>query len=165
MFCFLAHSRHFLTLLKGKKCSSRVYKWRPVDDYSIHCPIFHHFYEPVWPDGQIGFSIFGHLQQWKFAQNHRNWPKVGLQLCQIRNKPLKYGQRFRILLLKRWNFAKSGHTENDTMNSSDKCYKALISLSPYEQCDQMARIFFTIWPFTKFAKVGPEFSQIGNDHS
>ena len=42
---------------------------------------------PVWPDGQIGFSIFGHLQQWKIAQKLTNCPKVVAQLCQIPNKP------------------------------------------------------------------------------
>ena len=32
--------------------------------------------ETVWPDEQIVFSIFGHLQQWKFAQKYTNWAKV-----------------------------------------------------------------------------------------
>ena len=41
----------------------------------------------VWPDGQIVFAIFGHLERWKFAEKHTNCPKVGTQLCQIRNKP------------------------------------------------------------------------------
>ena len=31
----------------------------------------------MWPDGQIGFSLFGHLHQWKFVQNHTNCSKVG----------------------------------------------------------------------------------------
>ena len=43
-----------------------------------------------------------------------------------------------------------------------------------KQCDQMAILFFNIWPFTsmktgplayKCAKVGPNFSQIGNKPS
>ena len=52
------------------------------------------YYQPVWPDGQIFFPIFGHLQQWNFAQKHTKSPKVGSQLCQISNKPLKCCQRF-----------------------------------------------------------------------
>ena len=47
---------------------------------------------PVWLDGQIGFSIFGNAQQWKFAQKHSNCPNGGSQLRQLRKKPYKYGQ-------------------------------------------------------------------------
>ena len=30
----------------------------------------------VWPDGSIIFEIFGHLQQWKFAQWHKPWSSL-----------------------------------------------------------------------------------------
>ena len=33
------------------------------------------------------FSLFGHLQQIKFAQYHKTLAKVGLKCCQILNKP------------------------------------------------------------------------------
>ena len=60
-----------------------------------------------WPDC---FSRFGHLQQLKFAQKNTNCPKVGSQLCQIPNKPLKLLQISKFLL--KWrNFAKCGHTD------------------------------------------------------
>ena len=77
---------------------------------------------PVWPDGQIVFSIFGHLQRWKFAQKHTKSPKVGSQLCQISNKPFKCWQRFLKFLLNRRNFAKSGHTTAGKINFlTEKC--------------------------------------------
>ena len=52
--------------------------------------------EAVWPDGLIGFVIFGHLEQWKFAQTHTNCPKVDSQLCQIQNKHQKIAKDFSI---------------------------------------------------------------------
>ena len=41
---------------------------------------------PVWPDGKIILSIFGPLQHWIFAQQHKKMTKVGSQFCQILNK-------------------------------------------------------------------------------
>ena len=48
----------------------------------------------MWPDGYISFPIFGHLQQWKFAQKCHKFAKVGSLFCQIRKKPFKICQRF-----------------------------------------------------------------------
>ena len=39
------------------------------------------------------FSIFGHLQQSKFAEEHWNLHKVDSKFCQILNKAFKYCQR------------------------------------------------------------------------
>ena len=39
----------------------------------------------VWPDGNIIFSIFCHLEQWKFAYKYKICAKVGSQFCQILN--------------------------------------------------------------------------------
>ena len=61
---------------------------------------------PVWPDDQIVFSIFGQLQQWKFAQKHTNCAKVSWKLCP---KPNILPNIFKYLP-KWWSFAKSGHT-------------------------------------------------------
>ena len=40
---------------------------------------------PVWPDGQISFSIFGHLQQWNIP-NSDQFVTVGSQFAQYLNK-------------------------------------------------------------------------------
>ena len=36
--------------------------------------------------------LFGHLQQWKIAQWHKTFAKVGSKFCQILNKPSKFCQ-------------------------------------------------------------------------
>ena len=63
----------------------------------------------MWPDGYITYSLFGHLQQWTFAQYHKNgqsrliffqiWKKHSKKLPKI----IKCSPNWR-------NFAKSGHT-------------------------------------------------------
>ena len=50
----------------------------------------------VWPDDQIVFSIFGHLQQWTIAQKHTNCVKVNWKLCPKPNKPEIICHRFLI---------------------------------------------------------------------
>ena len=45
--------------------------------------------DPVWPDGCIICSIFGHLQSWKLAQWQKRIAKVGSNFCQTINKPLQ----------------------------------------------------------------------------
>ena len=63
----------------------------------------------MWPDDYIICKLFGHLQQWIFAQKQKN-PKVGSTFCQIINKHLRKAQRLNFLP-KLLNFATSGHTE------------------------------------------------------
>ena len=46
---------------------------------------------PVWPDG---FSTFGHLNQWKFAQWHTKFAKIGPKFSQIVNKSSKIALDF-----------------------------------------------------------------------
>ena len=41
----------------------------------------------VWPDYQMICTIFGHLQQCKFAQYHKKFAKVCWTMCQILNEP------------------------------------------------------------------------------
>ena len=38
--------------------------------------------------------LFGHLQQWKIAQWHKTFAKVGSKFCQILNKPSTFCQSF-----------------------------------------------------------------------
>ena len=40
----------------------------------------------VWPDGYLIISIFGHLEQWKFARKDEIFAKVSSQFCQIPTK-------------------------------------------------------------------------------
>ena len=51
------------------------------------------------------FSIFGHFQQWKLAQNCHKFAKVGSAFCQIRNELSKICQSGEILP----NLVKLGH--------------------------------------------------------
>ena len=46
----------------------------------------------VWPDGKIIYSIFGHAQQWIFAELQK-CTKVDQTFCQILNKVSKNCQR------------------------------------------------------------------------
>ena len=62
--------------------------------------------ETVWPDGQIDYSIFGHLQQWKFNQKAFKLSQSGFTTL----PNTKYLPKISQFLLKWWNFAKSGHT-------------------------------------------------------
>ena len=69
----------------------------------------------VWPDGYIIFSIFGHLEHWKFAQKYKMFAKVGSQFCRILNSYSRNGQKL-LKTLPRWrNFAKSGPTVSETL--------------------------------------------------
>ena len=43
----------------------------------------------MWPDGSIVFTIFGRLQQWKFAQQCKKIAKLESTFCQMPNKPSK----------------------------------------------------------------------------
>ena len=47
---------------------------------------------PVWPDDYFICSNFCHVQQWKCAQKHNIFPKVGATLCHILYKPSRNGQ-------------------------------------------------------------------------
>ena len=51
----------------------------------------------------VYFSIFGHLQHWKLAQQCNKFAKVGSAFSQVRNKLSKFFPKWR-------NFTKSGHT-------------------------------------------------------
>ena len=42
----------------------------------------------------VFFSIFGHWEQWKFAQKYKIFAKVGSQFCQILNSCSRNGQNF-----------------------------------------------------------------------
>ena len=67
----------------------------------------------MWPDGYCHISIFGHLEQWKYAQKYEIFAKVGSQFCQILNSYSRKGQKL-IKIIPKWgNFAKSGHTAAD----------------------------------------------------
>ena len=49
----------------------------------------------VWPNGQIIGSIFGQLQHWIFAPNHRpKFAKVSAKFCKIEDKLFQNGQSF-----------------------------------------------------------------------
>ena len=41
------------------------------------------------------FSVFGHFHQWKSAQWHTKFVKIGLEVCQIQNKLSKNCQRLK----------------------------------------------------------------------
>ena len=101
----------------------------------------------VWRDGQIVFSRFVHFQHWKFAQSNTNCPKMGSQLCQITNKPLKYCPRF-------FNFAKVAKFRQIWSH-----WLANFSTFGHLHQRKLAQ------GHTKFAKVGPRFSQIVNKPS
>ena len=50
-------------------------------------PLATHAFPPVWPDGYVICSIFGHLQQWTFAHNlHTKFAEVGSKFCPMLNK-------------------------------------------------------------------------------
>ena len=69
---------------------------------------------PVWPDGQIAFSKFGHFYNNETLPNcmTKNWPKYDQYFSKILNKPSNVCQRLRFL--PKWRmFAKSGHTGRD----------------------------------------------------
>ena len=63
----------------------------------------------VWPDDQIVFSIFGHLQQWKFAPTHSNCVKVSYFFPNP-NEPYIYLQRFLNICQSGGTSPNSGHT-------------------------------------------------------
>ena len=67
---------------------------------------------PVWPDGQIVFSIFGHLQQWNFAQKHPKSPKQGFTTFPNIKSTFKMIPKISKCLQNWRNFAKSVHTAN-----------------------------------------------------
>ena len=46
-----------------------------------------------WPDGYVIISIFGHLEQWKFANKCEIFAKVGSQFCQILNSYSREGTK------------------------------------------------------------------------
>ena len=46
---------------------------------------------------QIIFQIFGHLQQWRFAQKHKPFGNIYSKFSQILNKALKMSMTFKIL--------------------------------------------------------------------
>ena len=56
------------------------------------------------------FFKFGHLQECKFAQQHKIFAKVGWKFCQIANKAFKSCPNTFKILAKWRNLAKSGHT-------------------------------------------------------
>ena len=63
----------------------------------------------VWPDGYINWSIYGRLQQWKFAQKFTKIAKVVSIFWQILNKPQNWPNFFNFC--PKWrNFAKSDRT-------------------------------------------------------
>ena len=53
----------------------------------------------------------GHSHQEKFAQWRIKFAKIISKFCQILNEPIEKGQSFLTVVLKRRDFAKSGHTE------------------------------------------------------
>ena len=55
------------------------------------------------------FSIFGHLDHWKFAQEYKIFAKLGSQFCQVLNSYPRNVQKLFKNLPKWRNFAKSGH--------------------------------------------------------
>ena len=60
---------------------SKHSKYTPID-VDWYCSL------PVWPDCCTNFSIFGHFQQWKFAQYNKRYFKVGSKFCRL----IKIGQ-------------------------------------------------------------------------
>ena len=68
---------------------------------------------PVWPDGQIAFSKFGHFYNNETLPNcmTKNWPKYDQYFSKILNKPSNVCQRLR--------FCQSG-----------KCLPNLVTLGP-----------------------------------
>ena len=67
-------------------------------------------YLAVWPDCSLIISIFGHLEQWKFAKKYHIFAKVSSQFCPILNSYSRKVQK-RYKIMPKWpNFAKSGRT-------------------------------------------------------
>ena len=48
----------------------------------------------AWPDGNINCLIFGHLEQWKFAQEHFFFAKVGSKFAKYSKKLFKNSKYF-----------------------------------------------------------------------
>ena len=69
---------------------------------------------PVLPDGCVIVSIFGHLEQGKFAPTYKIFARIGSQFYQILNSYSRNGPKTYKILPKWRNFAKSGHTANIT---------------------------------------------------
>ena len=64
----------------------------------------------VWPDDQIICLIFGHLQQWKFDQQHLKFAKISSNVAKYLINPYKWPKFFN--LVPKWRkFDKSGHIE------------------------------------------------------
>ena len=48
----------------------------------------------VWPDNNIFCLLFGHLEQYKFAQKHTKFAKINSKFCQNINDPFQNGFSF-----------------------------------------------------------------------
>ena len=63
----------------------------------------------MWLDGKIIFHNLAIYNNQHLLNGLQNLPQLGLEFCQILNKPSKYWQNYKIL--PKWrNFAKRGHT-------------------------------------------------------
>ena len=91
----------------------------------------------------IIFSIFGHLEEWKFAQKFKIFAKVSLQFCQILNYCSTNGQNNKILP-KRRNFAKPGHTARlYPWTCRWLCLRRHVNVIPHPQKSRLKLFFNT----------------------
>ena len=126
-----------------------------------------HYYLAVWPDGQIVFPIFGHLQRWNFAQKHTKSPKQGFTTLPNIKFTFTMLSRISKFLLNWRIFAKSGHTGFGSVTfgktkSKSECQLGSLKIW-FRHGFSRLKMFRTHWPFpSSFIDLKSHFTHLFN---